>query len=426
MDQESNELSWNNFLHKVFSRISYLVSLVFVLFVIILLINTLTWYWSQKSQDESTYKYSSIYNLNLENKNFNRTVKDEAFFSIRPPYEVDIRRTFSIAYVIIRSNETCSIYTDINCNQETRMQQDSIFNSIQNAITSMLIFSISSENKCDHTESLPLFEEYCFAVKLRGSLEVQYFYDHMAYQKMVAFCSGIFLYCIAERLSKNRIFHYFMGVGLGTMGSILFLILFLLKYASIVFSFLIYYYFYSNFKETDNYYYSFIVASGIMFSAYFYYRGPISDPKVMRIIKWFLRIISLACIYWATSYLNVALFSAGIVVLSNEIDRLNKMRTTFMGIYYKLKFKYFPTKRKFLTINEYNRESQDFTKKSLDELKRYCKSPQCEWRLIARLSISKLAKFANFISNDEFHLSNDELSEYEIYSMRHGLVDNLG
>jgi hypothetical protein len=39
-----------------------------------------------------------------------------------------------------------------------------------------------------------------------------------------------------------------------------------------------------------------------------------------------------------------------------------------------------------MTLDEYNREANDFTEKALKDLKEYCKSPDCNtWKVISRL-----------------------------------------
>lgn len=44
-------------------------------------------------------------------------------------------------------------------------------------------------------------------------------------------------------------------------------------------------------------------------------------------------------------------------------------------------------KRRLLTMEEYNKEAQDFTAKQLEDLKEYCTSPGCNaWKLIRRLN----------------------------------------
>jgi hypothetical protein len=75
-----------------------------------------------------------------------------------------------------------------------------------------------------------------------------------------------------------------------------------------------------------------------------------------------------------------------------------------------------------LTQEEYAQEANDYTQKALEELKQYCKSPQCNtWRVVSRVkSPDRLAKF---IQDESHHLDESELLEYEKYSISQDLID---
>ena len=48
--------------------------------------------------------------------------------------------------------------------------------------------------------------------------------------------------------------------------------------------------------------------------------------------------------------------------------------------------KKFPTKRKLLTEEEYLQQANEETRKALEELRNYCRSPDCNaWKTISRL-----------------------------------------
>jgi hypothetical protein len=50
---------------------------------------------------------------------------------------------------------------------------------------------------------------------------------------------------------------------------------------------------------------------------------------------------------------------------------------------FKSRKRFFPTRRKLLTQDEYQRQAVVFTQKSLEELRQYCRSPGCDkWRLV--------------------------------------------
>jgi hypothetical protein len=75
-----------------------------------------------------------------------------------------------------------------------------------------------------------------------------------------------------------------------------------------------------------------------------------------------------------------------------------------------------------LSQEEYAQQANDFTQKALAELKEYCKSPECDkWKVISRIKSPE--RFAKFIQDESQHLDDNEMEEYEKYSMSRDLID---
>ena len=81
-------------------------------------------------------------------------------------------------------------------------------------------------------------------------------------------------------------------------------------------------------------------------------------------------------------------------------------------------YKYFSKKRKLLTQEEYNKESREFTSKSLHDLKVHCASHQRETQKILNIlrqeSAKSHEKLDRFV-NEDIHLSIEEINDYENY-----------
>ncbi|GBP60809.1 Nuclear envelope integral membrane protein 1a [Eumeta japonica] len=76
--------------------------------------------------------------------------------------------------------------------------------------------------------------------------------------------------------------------------------------------------------------------------------------------------------------------------------------------------RHFPPKPRLLTSEEYFEEGARETKAALDDLRKYCSSPDCaQWRIMLKLNDSK--RFAGFVEGDS-HLSDDEVLDYEAYA----------
>ena len=88
---------------------------------------------------------------------------------------------------------------------------------------------------------------------------------------------------------------------------------------------------------------------------------------------------------------------------------------------------FFPSTRKFLTQEEYERQSNETTEKELSKLRDYCRSPNVNaWKITHSVKNPKrLTKFhklklwfrlARFINGSEGHISDDEQIEHDLAS----------
>ena len=58
----------------------------------------------------------------------------------------------------------------------------------------------------------------------------------------------------------------------------------------------------------------------------------------------------------------------------------------FCRISYGVYYFFFPPKHKFLSLEEYALEGAEETSRALEDLREYCKSPECDtWRVVSRL-----------------------------------------
>ena len=263
-------------------------------------------------------------------------------------------------------------------------------------------------------------KEYCFAVKLNGQLEVEYFHVQLAYQRLALFLAGILICFLSVKL-KNEILYYVVGVSLAIFCSLLLPAAIIWNFSIFALSLTILNFLDLNFGQDFIYYY--IVAIGLISCACLYYQGPISDPKLIVIIKWFVRLFGFYCIYLGISYSEmsysiICIYLIGFIGSNIDFDfnKLRVLRNCFRKIFYGFKYRYFPTTRKLLTVDEYITQTSRFTSKELEELKKYCKSSFCDtWRLCTR--ISRPERLAKFVSNNHYHLTDDELLEHERHSM---------
>nr|CAI5862554.1 unnamed protein product [Callosobruchus analis] len=118
-----------------------------------------------------------------------------------------------------------------------------------------------------------------------------------------------------------------------------------------------------------------------------------------------MQFVGLACIYKSSDYQEAAMGQIVILLLSYNLPQ---KWIVAPKTYWKKKF---PPKVKMLTNDEYYEQGVRETAKALDELKKFCSSPECnQWKFALKLKDVK--RFASFIEG-ESHLSDEEILEYE-------------
>uniref|UniRef100_A0A8C6U7R1 Nuclear envelope integral membrane protein 1 n=1 Tax=Neogobius melanostomus TaxID=47308 RepID=A0A8C6U7R1_9GOBI len=216
------------------------------------------------------------------------------------------------------------------------------------------------------------------------------------YLFLVFFMGGL-LFLFADSLSKSQKFYYSAGVSTGMIASLL--ILFLILY---------------RFMPKKGPFYL-IVAGGWSFSVYaiqLVYKnlqtilkehwhvalgyvavvGFISFAVSINILSWTLQLLGLLLIYAGIQIQPVAFAIIVALVLSKHLE-------------YPLAL---PEPRRLLTEEEYQRQGEEETRKALEELKQYCKSPEFNtWKTVSRLQSPQ--RFADFIEGTS-HLMPNEVS----------------
>ena len=79
--------------------------------------------------------------------------------------------------------------------------------------------------------------------------------------------------------------------------------------------------FYANFRDMGEslqfYFIGYFVVCAFISLAYCYYRGPISDPRAINLVEWFIKLSGVLCIYSGTAYREMSIsVILGILVCS--------------------------------------------------------------------------------------------------------------
>lgn len=272
----------------------------------------------------------------------------------------------------------------------------------------------------------------CFAVDLIGkkqAVRVKASLRAIDWYFPVTFLVGLAIFYNAERLSRNTLFFYSSGVSLGVIASLLMLVYILHRlvpgrgsaYAILLggWSFAAYLIQWTlgNLKELMVNHYQwvigYLVVVGTISFCVCYYRGPVTSDRGLDLIRWMLQIIGLTLLYMGTRSDVVSFGLITVVVFSHGIRTSGILMRILpkTWVSYRIYYFFFPPKHKFLSLEEYASEGAEETKRALEDLREYCRSPDCDtWRVVSRLKHP--TRFASFVATGQ-HISDEEVKKYE-------------
>ncbi|CAJ1084588.1 nuclear envelope integral membrane protein 1 [Xyrichtys novacula] len=247
----------------------------------------------------------------------------------------------------------------------------------------------------------------------------------------LVFLAGMLLFLFADSLSRSQVFFYSAGMSTGMIASliIVFFILgrFLPKkspfYVLIVggWSFSVYaiQLAFKNLsvilREHWHMALGYVAVVGFISFAVCYLYGPLVDQRSINILSWTLQIFGLLLVYLGIQIQQVAFAIIVAAVFSKYLEY-----PVFLVVAVCRKMKRFvrwkPEPRRLLTEEEYQKQGEEETRRALDELRKYCNSPECSpWKAVSRLQSPK--RFADFVEGSP-HLMSNEVS---VHAQEYGL-----
>ncbi|GFV39402.1 nuclear envelope integral membrane protein 1 [Trichonephila clavipes] len=262
--------------------------------------------------------------------------------------------------------------------------------------------------------------DYCVGIAAKDKYAIFLKVRTVNYWKLLQTMLGLLLLMSAPSLSRNPFFHYTSAVSLGVLGSLLVLIYvasrFIPKkstsYAVMIFgySFLLYIVqlLWKDLNDIISKYMDLLLGYCV-FAAFVsfivcYRLGPIQNIRTFNIIQWSMQTIAVLLIYLSSEYREV---STAIILIIFTIRMIpSRWITKFRHVWYRL----FPPKVKLLTELEFIEQGHIETKKALENLRKYCSSPDCDvWKTVTRLK--NPVRFAEFIDSGR-HYTDQELLRY--------------
>lgn len=218
----------------------------------------------------------------------------------------------------------------------------------------------------------------------------------------------------------NTFFHYTTGISVGLLMSIVILTYLvqrrfkqsLFSWVGLAYSLSVYLMTrtWFNIKEylTEQYFHlvvGYVTIAGLVSFAVIYRMGPPSDQRTLNLITWSMQLVSLVMIYLSSYHQQASLALIILIVSWAAIPARLKS-----GVNTEIRKRFFKPKIKLLSEEDYNTQAHIETRRALEELKKFCRSPEGKpWQTVSRLTDPK--RFAEFIEGSP-HLTEGEVMEY--------------
>ncbi|XP_051281251.1 nuclear envelope integral membrane protein 1 [Dicentrarchus labrax] len=239
----------------------------------------------------------------------------------------------------------------------------------------------------------------------------------------LVFLAGALLFIFADSLSRSQVFFYSAGVSTGMIASLIILFFILARflpkkspfYVLIVggWSFSVYAIqlvcrnLNMILREHWHVALGYVSVVGFISFAVCYRYGPLVDEKSVNILSWTLQLFGLLLVY-----LGIQIQQVSFAIIVASLISKNLEYPVFLVVVAWRKIRRFvrwkPEPRRLLTEEEYQKEGEEETRRALEELRKYCNSPEFSpWKAVSRLQSPK--RFADFIEGSP-HLMQNEVS----------------
>ncbi|XP_059049675.1 nuclear envelope integral membrane protein isoform X2 [Achroia grisella] len=280
------------------------------------------------------------------------------------------------------------------------------------------------QKRTQKTMSLNLFTPTCMAIntKQRHSIELQII--RVDIWRIILMFLGISLIFSSKALSGNPVFFYLCGIFVGVFASFMVLVYYVSKllpkktltYGILIGGWTVGVYIFQQVWEnirslvlsyqTYMFWYT-LVVSFISFIVC-YKIGPPKNQRSKNLVMWTLQLVGVLLIFFSSEYQEA---SAAVIIISLVIKYFPESLLRKIQAYWRRKF---PPKARLLTSEEYYEEGARETKQALENLRKYCSSPDCaQWNIMLKLNDSR--RFASFVEGNS-HLSDEEILDYESYA----------
>lgn len=144
---------------------------------------------------------------------------------------------------------------------------------------------------------------------------------------------------------------------------------------------------------------------GFISFAVCYRHGPLVEERSINILSWTLQFFGLLLIYAGIQVQQVALATIIATFCSKNLEYpVSLLLLAWHKVKPTLRLK--PEPRRLLTEEEFQKQGEEETQRALEELRKYCSSPDFStWKTVSRLQSPK--RFADFVEGSPHLISNE-------------------
>ncbi|CAD7089920.1 unnamed protein product [Hermetia illucens] len=265
------------------------------------------------------------------------------------------------------------------------------------------------------------FNQTCIGIETAQPYRLRLQLIRIDFWRVIQISLGVLTFWYAAKLSRNSLFYYLSGIFLGIFASLLVLIYLASKliprkpmmYGVLIGGWTVAIYFGQMLWENlqmilvtyKSYVFWYILVTGFTSFVVCYRLGPPKNKRSRDLIKWGLQLASLVMIFYSSDYQEASAAINILVVLSYYFPRswLYSVKSMYV--------RRFPPKPRLLSSEEYYEQGVKETTKALEDLRKYCNSPDCkQWKVVT--SLKDPVRFASFMEGSS-HLMDEEILDYE-------------
>ncbi|CAG0921157.1 unnamed protein product [Notodromas monacha] len=286
--------------------------------------------------------------------------------------------------------------------------------------------------------NMRLYQHACIGIYSRRPYVVQLIHQHVDFLRLLGFLIGLGIFWKARMLCVNVLVYYGSGMLIGIVCSMIVLVFILgrkiprksLAMTVMVGGWSIALYLLN--LARDNFV-SLVSAYSVMFGGYcaacallsfflMYRYQPMRHPRSIDILEWLLQFVGAVLIFACSEVKEFTFLTICLLIGCRYIPQklCDAFAERLQGFRYR--FAFFRPAPRYLTEQEYIEQGYIETRRELDELRKFCSSPQCNaWKTVNRLKDPK--RFAEFIDGGH-HIKDDEILAYDTFESKTPMSDD--